>query len=248
MRVHEAAAVGFERNAGDYEQARPGYPDAAIAFLVSELGLGPGATLVDAAAGTGKLTRLLVPSGARVLAIEPVAGMARALTNTVPGVLVASGMVEAMPLVDGGADAVTAAQAVHWFTPHSVDELARVLRPSGHLAIVQNVRDQTQAVHQAISSLRAHHAAGAPSFASGEWRVPYSRTTHFTPLAMHEFPWTFELPKSELPAHVRSLAPIASLPLPEQHRAVGEITELASAEPDPIALRYVTEVHVCRRR
>ena len=40
-----------------YERGRPGYPQAAIDFLAARLGLGPGRTVVDLAAGTGKLTR-----------------------------------------------------------------------------------------------------------------------------------------------------------------------------------------------
>lgn len=39
------------------------------------LGIGPGRVVADVAAGTGKLTRQLLPSGARLVAVEPVAGM-----------------------------------------------------------------------------------------------------------------------------------------------------------------------------
>lgn len=63
MKVHEAAAVGFDRGAEDYERARPGYPDDAVRFLVTELGIGRGTTVLDVAAGTGKLTRLIAPHG-----------------------------------------------------------------------------------------------------------------------------------------------------------------------------------------
>src|SRR6185312_4078614 len=57
--VHESAARGFARSADAYERARPDYPRAAIAWLAARLGLGPGRTVVDLAAGTGKLTRPL---------------------------------------------------------------------------------------------------------------------------------------------------------------------------------------------
>ena len=65
------AARGFQAGAEAYERGRPGYPADAVDALTDALGVGPGVTVVDLAAGTGKLTRLLVPSGATVIAIEP---------------------------------------------------------------------------------------------------------------------------------------------------------------------------------
>jgi len=59
--VHEVAAAGFS-DAVDYEAARPSYPPDAVAWLVEHLRIGPGARVVDLAAGTGKLTRLLAPA------------------------------------------------------------------------------------------------------------------------------------------------------------------------------------------
>ena len=71
--IPREAAVGFDRGAADYERGRPGYPQAAIALLARELGLGAGSVVMDLAAGTGKLTRALVAIGATVVAVEPVA-------------------------------------------------------------------------------------------------------------------------------------------------------------------------------
>ena len=63
---------GFGREAEAYERSRPSYPPEAVAWLVHHLGIRPGAVVADLAAGTGKFTRLLMPTGATVLAIEPV--------------------------------------------------------------------------------------------------------------------------------------------------------------------------------
>ena len=67
--MHPTAAAGYDSAAGAYERGRPSYPDAAVAHLALELGLGPATRVLDLAAGTGKLTRLLAEGGAEVVAV-----------------------------------------------------------------------------------------------------------------------------------------------------------------------------------
>jgi len=99
-RLHPVAAAGFASAADVYERARPSYPADAVAWLVEVAQLAPGRVVVDVGAGTGKLTRLLVPTGARVIAVEPVAEMRAKLTETTPGVELLDGVAEALPLED----------------------------------------------------------------------------------------------------------------------------------------------------
>src|SRR6202521_4143751 len=77
-------ATAFEDAAGVYELARPGYPAEAVDWMIDTLGIGPGRRVLDLAAGTGKLTRALVPSGAQVIAVEPVSAMRQALAGSLP--------------------------------------------------------------------------------------------------------------------------------------------------------------------
>ena len=88
--VHRAAAVGFDAGADAYERGRPGFPPEAVDRLVRELGIEPGRTVLDLAAGTGKLTRMLAPFGPRLFAVEPVEGMRRAFKGLLPDVPVAA--------------------------------------------------------------------------------------------------------------------------------------------------------------
>ena len=60
MTVDPRAVTGFAA-AEAYERGRPSYPPEVVAELARELGLGPETTVLDLAAGTGKLTRLLAP-------------------------------------------------------------------------------------------------------------------------------------------------------------------------------------------
>jgi ubiquinone/menaquinone biosynthesis C-methylase UbiE len=139
--VHEAAARGFARSADAYDRARPDYPAPAIAWLRERLDLHPGRTVVDLAAGTGKLTRPLAATGATVVAIEPVAEMRARIGPAAERAL--DGTAEAMPLPDGSADAVTVGQAFHWFDgPAALAEIHRVLRPAARLVIEIMHRDR----------------------------------------------------------------------------------------------------------
>ena len=130
MPVHEVAQRGFDSGADAYERARPSYPPDAVAWLVDNCAIRPGATVCDLAAGTGKLTRLLAPTGADLLAVEPVEGMSQHLRELLPSVPVTAGTAEAMPFADGSLDAVTVAQAFHWFdADRAFAELARGAAP-----------------------------------------------------------------------------------------------------------------------
>src|SRR5207237_1091292 len=97
MGVHRRAAEGFGRAAAAYERGRPGYPQAAIDWMVERLRITPAATVVDLGAGTGKFSRMMHAAGARVIAIEPVAAMRAELASAVPGVAVLDGTAEAIP-------------------------------------------------------------------------------------------------------------------------------------------------------
>jgi SAM-dependent methyltransferase len=142
--VHEVAARGFGAEAAAYERARPSYPPDAITWLTENLALGPGSLIVDLAAGTGKLTRLLAGVGADLIAVEPVAGMRAKLHEQSPTVPVVAGVAEALPLADKSVDAVVVAQAFHWFDARrAMAEIARVVRPGGHLALIWNARDRS---------------------------------------------------------------------------------------------------------
>src|SRR5712691_5505668 len=134
-----------------YERGRPDYPAAAVERIVDRLGLRPGTTVLDLAAGTGKLTRLLVPSGANIVAVEPLHEMRAELERRVPRVATMNGTAEKIPLSDAYVDAVTVASAFHWFREEqALREIRRVLKPGGGIALVWNARDERDPVQREI--------------------------------------------------------------------------------------------------
>ena len=62
-------ARSFEDVTELYERVRPTYPDEAVDWLVEQLGIDRSSTVLDLGAGTGKLTRMLIPRAARVIAV-----------------------------------------------------------------------------------------------------------------------------------------------------------------------------------
>jgi ubiquinone/menaquinone biosynthesis C-methylase UbiE len=141
-------AASFGGVADVYERSRPGYPEDAVRWLAGE----EPCDVVDLGAGTGKLTRSLAGLGHRVTAVEPLPEMLAQLRRAVPVATAVVGGAEAIPLPDESADVVTVAQAFHWFDQGpALIEIARVLRAGGHVALVWNVRDESDPVVSEMS-------------------------------------------------------------------------------------------------
>jgi ubiquinone/menaquinone biosynthesis C-methylase UbiE len=237
--VHPSAATGFARSVDAYERARPEYPPAAIAWLAEELDLRPGRTVVDLAAGSGKLTRPLAALGCEVIAIEPVAEMRAAIGPTARAL---DGTAEAMPLPDDSADAVTVGQAFHWFDgPKALVEIERVLRPGGALALVWNRRPvESSALHAAISEIIAPYRGDAPSHGSGAWRDAFAGRE---PTERH-FQFNQRLDADGLADRVGSTSFVAALDAAELEPLLERVRALA---PDgPVDVPYECEIHLWR--
>jgi len=138
---HERPEPGlsFGAVADAYARARPTYPGKAAAWLVGA----EHAHVLELGAGTGLLTEQLRTQGHRVLATDPSEPMLRHLTRRLPGTPAVLSSAERIPMRARSVDAVVAAQAFHWFDlDRTLPEVARVLRPGGHLGLVWNRRDE----------------------------------------------------------------------------------------------------------
>jgi SAM-dependent methyltransferase len=121
-----------------YHRGRPSYPVAAVEWL---LGAQPRIVL-EQGAGTGKLTAVMVDAGHAVHATEPDPAMLEILQREVPGCSSKQADAEDVPANDNSVDVVVVAQAFHWFDhERALAEIARILRPDGHLAVVWNSPD-----------------------------------------------------------------------------------------------------------
>jgi SAM-dependent methyltransferase len=162
----------FGSVADAYERGRPEYPPAAVGALAAELGLAPGARVLDLGAGTGKLTRALLAAGLDVVAVEPQPELRALLADAVGEGRTLDGVAEAIPLADGSVATVTAADSFHWFDrPAAIAEIQRVLAPRGGLAVLTMVPDWGGAswaheLGELVRELRPEH----PHFDGPSWQ------------------------------------------------------------------------------
>jgi ubiquinone/menaquinone biosynthesis C-methylase UbiE len=237
--IHPTAQAGFTAAAEAYERARPGYPEEAVAWVAERLGIGPGRDVLDLAAGTGKLTRQLVPLGARVIAVEPIDAMRQQLERAVPGVEALVGTAEAIPLPDASVDAVTCAQAFHWFRPdEAVREIRRVLRPGGGLALLWNGRDGDDPKHGRVDELLAPHRH---EFPGGEerWRSALG------PLQLKTWRYSQTLTLAEYVDRVASTSFVGTMAPAQRREFLADVREALLPFDEPLELRYLTDVFVC---
>lgn len=240
---HTARARSFELGAADYRRARPGYPVEAVRWLAPE----SGPRVLDLAAGTGKLTEVLVALDLDVVAVEPSAAMRAELTDALPGVTVLPGTAEDIPLPDGDRDGVVVGQAWHWFHEEAAQrEVARVLRPGGRLGVVWNVRDTTvdwvaaftEIVHRGDELLPSYH----------EPRLD----ERFTDLEHTTIPWTQELAAGDLRTLAASRSHLLTVDPQTRDALLADVDALVATHPalagrDRITVPYRAECFRSRR-
>jgi SAM-dependent methyltransferase len=231
--VHDVAAAGFSEPS-DYEAARPSYPDDAVAWFVDRLQLTAGRRVADVAAGTGKLTRLLIPTGADLLAVEPVAGMRASFARILPDIPVVAGTSEALPLANASLDAITVAQAWHWFDHERASiEAARVLRPGGRLGLVWNARDRSESWVDAVWSIMDRVEKRAPWRDHENWRdsALAGPMPGFGPLHEAEFHHRQRITPDGVVQRVASVSHVAVLAEREQEAVLDEVRAVLATHP-----------------
>jgi len=217
----------FGANAEAYEGARPGYPSAAVDWLLPR----SATRVADVGAGTGKLTGALLARGVEVVAVEPDAGMLAVLTRLHPKTESHLGGADALPLASRSVDAVFAAQAWHWFPyQQAVAEVRRVLRPGGWLGLVWNVEEPREPWQVELSRLDpdtgggdvdVHRKAGGKAAISGlpEEQVEVAR-----------FPWSLATTAAALRARLATHSAYAVMAVPEREYLLDTAARVVDAE------------------
>jgi len=215
--VHNVAAAGFND---------PG---------VEHLRLLPGARVADVAAGTGKLTRLFLPIvRGGLLAVEPVPGMRATFRQLLPDVPLVAGTAEALPLAPASLDAITVAQAWHWFDHERASaQAARVLRPGGRLGLVWNARDRSEPWVDEVWSIMDRVEKRAPWRDHENWRDSARRGAMpgFGELHPAEFRHAQPITPAGVVQRVASVSHVAVLPDKEREAVLDEVRTVLNTHP-----------------
>lgn len=146
VRAEREAAAGryFANHAGEWDGIRSlhvaeGEVERAILAIMRNRRLGH---LLDVGTGTGRMAAILGPTASHVTALDRSPEMLRIartrLADVLPSAELVTGDFLSLPLADASVDTVVMHQVLHYAsTPGAViEEAVRVLRPSGHLLIV----------------------------------------------------------------------------------------------------------------
>jgi len=251
--IHHSAADGYTVVATSYARGRPDYPPQVEDWLRDDLALGKGKVVLDLGAGTGKFLTYLRNTEATVVAVEPVPAMLSQLVKLHPGVEVRQGSAERIPLADASVDAVVCAQSFHWFANiNALSEIRRILRRSGVLGLIWNIRDERVAWVAGLRAILDPHEGDAPRYYTQMWRRVFP-ATGFGPFSERQFPHGHRgSPEHVIVDRVISTSFIAALPATERDRVAAEVRKLIANVPDlagrkEVTMPYVTAAFSCQR-
>ena len=249
------AASGFGADPERYDRGRPSYPQPAVDWMLDELGIHPGARVVDLAAGTGKMTRLLATRGFDLVAVEPVEAMATVLRRHLPDIPLIMAPAEDLPFDDAGIDAVVVAQAFHWFDPDAAwAELARIIRPGGGVGLMWNVRDRSVPWIDAVWSVMDSVEKRAPwRDHEGDPLDGLRNRPGFGALRDAEFDHVHSSDLDAFLDRFASVSHVAVLAEETRSRIIADVKSILDDHPEAfdgstLQVPYRTEVYVSTRR
>jgi SAM-dependent methyltransferase len=245
--LYEMNPLGrFSDRAADYVKYRPSYPAAAIDAILAGLGEPSQLTAADIGAGTGISSRLLAEREVRVLAIEPNAEMRQAAVPH-PLVELRDGTSEATNLTEQSLDLVACFQSFHWFNPVlTLPEFRRILKPSGRLAVVWNLRDRADALTQGYTQIVKSASRSYPAQKHDRSIEPLLASADFTNVRSSEFANRQDLDLAGLIGRARSSSymPNSGAPLQKLISDLTELYEIHCGDRGFVSLVYKTIVYL----
>ncbi len=234
--LRQVARHTYGADATGYRDGRPDYPARVYEVLRSRCGVGPGTRVLEIGPGSGLVTRHLVASGARVVAVEPDQGFTGYLGRTMPGVRVVGAPFEDAG-VGGGFDAVVAATSFHWLEQSiALPKLGRVLRPRGWAAIWWTVfsdpyrEDPLLAAAGALLGYDPGGQRGGTAFQlnTAARCEDLRRGAGLADVASELIPWDLPMNADHVRALFASMITIRQLPDDERRRALDTVTDLVN--------------------
>ncbi|XP_062511047.1 uncharacterized protein LOC134186960 [Corticium candelabrum] len=262
--VHPAAAAGFTSSHTDqYERGRPEHSLESVRVLLDKVKF-PGSqeqcAVLELGAGTGKFTRslqtALKTAKTKIIASEPLDGMRERLIATVDeDIDVLACAAENIPLADETVDLVIAAQAFHWFANDvALQEIHRVLKPDGHLALIWNNRDTEIAwIAELDKIFDSYYGKDVPRQQTMKWKEMLDAFNGFDALKSVVLRNTHQTgPLQMVLDRILSVSVIASQSEEEKRIVADKVASLLESHPDTkglttYTLSYHTDIYWCKK-
>lgn len=199
--------------------------------------------ILDLGSGTGAFAGLLMDEGHEVFCIDRDVDAVLATNERLGTRLHVAGQVESLPYLSCHFDVVTASQNLHQFAPGlALSEIARVLRPGGHLAVAYNTRDDTVPWVRRLTALVQQ---SDPDAMRGDYGIEsltdVTDSPYFSDLVRRDFRNWVPITRKGLVTMVERRPTTARMETSARQALLAEVAELYDSiarPPEPLLLPY----------
>ena len=215
------------------------YPEAVLGWMVGDQPV----RVLDAGCGNGSFAEMLHERGHDVFGIDRHLEAVALLPERLGTRLHVVGQVESLPYLSCYFDVVTASQSLHRFAPGlALTEMARVLKPGGHLAIAYNTRDDTVPWVRRLAALLQQ---ADPDAMKGDYGVDsvdaVAESPYFVTLERRDFRNWVPITRAGLLAMIERRLATARLDQELRYQLLAEVGELydsSARPPEPLMLPF----------
>ncbi|GAA3574932.1 class I SAM-dependent methyltransferase [Microlunatus spumicola] len=216
-------------------------PPDAVDWLVGD----EPARVLDLGSGRGAFAATLVDAGHEVFCLDQDPERVATLPGRLGTRLHVAGQVESMPYLSCHFDVVTASQTLHRFAPGlALTEIARVLRPGGHLAVIYQTRDDTVPWVKRLMAILQRVDASAMQGAYGDTSIAeVGESPYFTDLERRDFRTWVPTTRDALVTMAQRRPAVAALGAAEREAVLAEVGGLydsSARAPEPLLLPFRT--------
>jgi SAM-dependent methyltransferase len=251
----------FDQYAELYDKARPDYPETIFDDLFAIGGLASDAAVLELGCGTGQATRHFARRGCRVVCIElgeNLATVARRNLEPFPRVEVITAAFESWEPRESVFDVVFASSSWHWLDPDvRYNKAARVLKPGGVLAIVDNGHAFPDGFDPFFTEIqKCYEAIGEPHL---EWPPPrpdlepdrreeIERSGLFEIVGVKRHVWPVDYTADTYVDMLNTYSGHIAWDQSKRDKLYADVRRLIAQRPDVrIRKHYLSILHVCRR-
>jgi SAM-dependent methyltransferase len=199
--------------------------------------------VLDAGCGNGAFAEMLHERGHEVFGIDRHLEAVALLPERLGTRLHVVGQVESLPYLSCYFDVVTASESLHRFAPGlALTEMARVLKPGGHLAIAYNTRDDTVPWVRRLAALLQQ---ADPDAMKGDYGVDsvdaVAESPYFVNLERRNFRNWVPITRAGLLAMIERRLATARLDQEVRYQLLAEVSELydsSARPPEPLMLPF----------